>query len=162
MCRGYYRCTHRNVQGCLATKQVQRSDEDPTIFEITYRGNHTCTLASSKSTTLQSDPNQSHQQLVNLREGLRLLTDNLDASDQTSFASFHFPNSTTNSNINNETNVAENFGFGFVGHQNLPPFASPAATASSNNTTAALEFSFDHQFQIDHGHNFTFDNSRFF
>ncbi|OMO75947.1 DNA-binding WRKY [Corchorus capsularis] len=42
--RGYYRCTHRNVQGCLATKQVQRSDEDPTIFEITYRGRHTCNL----------------------------------------------------------------------------------------------------------------------
>ncbi|KAK2654092.1 hypothetical protein Ddye_013948 [Dipteronia dyeriana] len=44
--RGYYRCTHRLVQGCLATKQVQRSDEDPMIFEITYRGRHTCTQAS--------------------------------------------------------------------------------------------------------------------
>jgi hypothetical protein len=41
-CRGYYRCTHRNGQGCLATKQVQRSDEDPTIIEVTYRGRHTC------------------------------------------------------------------------------------------------------------------------
>ncbi|KAK7285827.1 hypothetical protein RJT34_20609 [Clitoria ternatea] len=40
--RGYYRCTHRNVQGCLATKQVQRSDEDPTTIEVTYRGRHTC------------------------------------------------------------------------------------------------------------------------
>ncbi|KAF7844450.1 putative WRKY transcription factor 53 [Senna tora] len=44
--RGYYRCTHRNVQGCLATKQVQRSDEDPTILEVTYRGRHTCRKAS--------------------------------------------------------------------------------------------------------------------
>lgn len=44
--RGYYRCTHRNVQGCLATKQVQKSDEDPTTYEITYRGRHTCTQAS--------------------------------------------------------------------------------------------------------------------
>ncbi|XP_020211127.1 probable WRKY transcription factor 30 [Cajanus cajan] len=43
--RGYYRCTHRNVQGCLATKQVQRSDEDPTTIEVTYRGRHTCTHA---------------------------------------------------------------------------------------------------------------------
>ncbi|KAK7332758.1 hypothetical protein VNO80_29513 [Phaseolus coccineus] len=43
--RGYYRCTHRNVQGCLATKQVQRSDEDPTTIEVTYRGRHTCTQA---------------------------------------------------------------------------------------------------------------------
>lgn len=43
--RGYYRCTHRNAQGCLATKQVQRSDEDPTTIEVTYRGRHTCTQA---------------------------------------------------------------------------------------------------------------------
>nr|KYP56080.1 putative WRKY transcription factor 46 [Cajanus cajan] len=44
--RGYYRCTYRNVQGCLATKQVQKSDEDPMICEITYKGRHTCTQAS--------------------------------------------------------------------------------------------------------------------
>ena len=42
ICRSYYRCTFRNTKGCLATKQVQRSDEDPTIFDITYRGSHTC------------------------------------------------------------------------------------------------------------------------
>nr|QWQ79531.1 WRKY transcription factor protein 13 [Zanthoxylum armatum] len=40
--RAYYRCTHRHAQGCLATKQVQKSDSDPTIFEVTYRGRHTC------------------------------------------------------------------------------------------------------------------------
>lgn len=45
--RGYYRCTNRHIQGCLATKQVQRSDNDPTIFEITYRGRHTCAQASN-------------------------------------------------------------------------------------------------------------------
>nr|QRX38930.1 transcription factor WRKY33 [Lilium regale] len=40
--RGYYRCTHRNTRGCLATKQVQRSDQNPSILDITYRGDHTC------------------------------------------------------------------------------------------------------------------------
>ncbi|XP_042424037.1 probable WRKY transcription factor 41 [Zingiber officinale] len=40
--RGYYRCTHRNTAGCLATKQVQRLDDDPCVFDITYRGDHTC------------------------------------------------------------------------------------------------------------------------
>nr|QJF53821.1 WRKY transcription factor [Talipariti hamabo] len=40
--RSYYRCSYRNTQNCWATKQVQRSDEDPTIFEVTYRGAHTC------------------------------------------------------------------------------------------------------------------------
>ncbi|KAH9308742.1 hypothetical protein KI387_036653, partial [Taxus chinensis] len=40
--RSYYRCTHKNDLGCLATKQVQRADDDPSFFEITYRGSHTC------------------------------------------------------------------------------------------------------------------------
>ncbi|XP_057818124.1 probable WRKY transcription factor 48 [Cryptomeria japonica] len=40
--RSYYRCTHKNDLGCQATKQVQRADDDPSVFEITYRGPHTC------------------------------------------------------------------------------------------------------------------------
>lgn len=44
--RSYYRCTYRNLHDCWATKQVQRSDEDPSMFEITYRGKHTCTQGS--------------------------------------------------------------------------------------------------------------------
>ncbi|GER37912.1 WRKY DNA-binding protein 30 [Striga asiatica] len=40
--RAYYRCTHRNTQGCLATKQVQRADNDPSVFEVVYRGKHSC------------------------------------------------------------------------------------------------------------------------
>ncbi|XP_040380796.1 uncharacterized protein LOC102702765 [Oryza brachyantha] len=40
--RGYYRCTYRNAQGCPATKQVQRSDADLAVFDVTYQGAHTC------------------------------------------------------------------------------------------------------------------------
>ncbi|GMH22552.1 hypothetical protein Nepgr_024395 [Nepenthes gracilis] len=40
--RGYYRCTYQGTQGCLARKQVQRSDDDPTTFQVTYHGHHTC------------------------------------------------------------------------------------------------------------------------
>ncbi|XP_022858312.1 probable WRKY transcription factor 53, partial [Olea europaea var. sylvestris] len=40
--RAYYRCTHRNTQGCLATKQIQRTDKDTSIFEVTYNGAHSC------------------------------------------------------------------------------------------------------------------------
>ncbi|XP_073125682.1 probable WRKY transcription factor 30 isoform X2 [Henckelia pumila] len=36
----YPRCTHG--KGCLARKQVQRSNEDPTAYEVTYKGLHTC------------------------------------------------------------------------------------------------------------------------
>ncbi|KAF6145852.1 hypothetical protein GIB67_028847 [Kingdonia uniflora] len=41
--RGYYRCAHSNYQGCKAKKQVQRTDADASIVEISYQGKHTCT-----------------------------------------------------------------------------------------------------------------------
>ncbi|XP_017970773.1 PREDICTED: uncharacterized protein LOC18607098 isoform X3 [Theobroma cacao] len=43
--REYYRCAHRHTQGCFATKEVQREDEDPMFITATYKGMHTCTLA---------------------------------------------------------------------------------------------------------------------
>ncbi|CAH2057739.1 unnamed protein product [Thlaspi arvense] len=49
--RGYFRCTHRFTQNCLAVKQVQKSDTDPTIFEVKYLGEHTCNNSSPKTTT---------------------------------------------------------------------------------------------------------------
>ncbi|XP_054776253.1 disease resistance protein RPS2-like isoform X3 [Prosopis cineraria] len=42
--RSYFKCVEG---GCFAKKRVQRSEEDPTIVEITYKGCHTCTEASS-------------------------------------------------------------------------------------------------------------------
>nr|XP_034586752.1 probable WRKY transcription factor 54 [Setaria viridis] len=39
---GYYRWTQHLSQGCLATKQVQQTDEDPTQFDVIYHGAHTC------------------------------------------------------------------------------------------------------------------------
>jgi hypothetical protein len=49
--RGYYRCTHRFTKNCLAVKQVQKSDTDPSIFEVKYLGNHTCNNTSSTNKT---------------------------------------------------------------------------------------------------------------
>ncbi|OQU80381.1 probable WRKY transcription factor 41 [Sorghum bicolor] len=40
--RAYYRCTHRNSQNCPATKQVQRADDHPALFDVVYHGEHTC------------------------------------------------------------------------------------------------------------------------
>lgn len=45
--RGYYRCTHRHSQGCAATKQVQRTDQDPTLFDVVYLGDHTCVQSAA-------------------------------------------------------------------------------------------------------------------
>nr|QCV57303.1 WRKY transcription factor [Fagopyrum tataricum] len=40
--RGYYRCSHRSSRNCYATKQVQKSTEDPTLLQLVYKGHHTC------------------------------------------------------------------------------------------------------------------------
>nr|WCL15220.1 WRKY4049 [Atractylodes chinensis] len=40
--RSYYRCTFKYEKSCFATKQVQRSTMDPSVFEVTYHGKHTC------------------------------------------------------------------------------------------------------------------------
>ncbi|XP_020271550.1 probable WRKY transcription factor 70 [Asparagus officinalis] len=43
MPRCYYRCTHKDDQGCQATKQVQQKDnEDPPIYMVTYNKQHSC------------------------------------------------------------------------------------------------------------------------
>uniref|UniRef100_A0ACD5WQP0 Uncharacterized protein n=1 Tax=Avena sativa TaxID=4498 RepID=A0ACD5WQP0_AVESA len=40
--RSYYRCTYKTDQGCMATRQVQKSHSDPSELEISYYGQHTC------------------------------------------------------------------------------------------------------------------------
>ncbi|XP_062155519.1 probable WRKY transcription factor 70 isoform X1 [Alnus glutinosa] len=40
--RSYFRCTRKFDQGCRATKQVQRKEDDPQMFQTTYIGHHTC------------------------------------------------------------------------------------------------------------------------
>uniref|UniRef100_A0A0E0RC25 WRKY domain-containing protein n=1 Tax=Oryza rufipogon TaxID=4529 RepID=A0A0E0RC25_ORYRU len=40
--RSYFRCIHRQTKGCLATKQVQPTDDDHQILDVIYYGEHTC------------------------------------------------------------------------------------------------------------------------
>ncbi|XP_010516245.1 PREDICTED: WRKY transcription factor 55-like [Camelina sativa] len=44
--RAYYRGTHQKLYKCPAKKQVQRLDEDPYTFRVTYRSSHTCHLTN--------------------------------------------------------------------------------------------------------------------
>ncbi|KAK6129950.1 hypothetical protein DH2020_036344 [Rehmannia glutinosa] len=99
--KSYYRCTYRSVQNCWATKQVQRSDDDPTIFEITYKGTHTCnqsttTVPPPASPEKQESKHNSHQTqqqnqaLLNFKANLKVSTENLD-SNLTMPAQFSFP-----------------------------------------------------------------------
>ncbi|XP_010266466.1 PREDICTED: probable WRKY transcription factor 41 [Nelumbo nucifera] len=148
--RGYYRCTHRNLQGCLATKQVQRSDEDPSVFDITYRGKHTCIQAShlvpaSTSTEkperkrnqdhlqpeqLPSQQNQSQEILLNFRTGLKVQTNDLDSREMIS-SSFSFPSTSfgcikTENHIFSPSTLDNNF----MGSYS-PSFISPATSESN-------------------------------
>lgn len=56
--RSYFRCTHKYDQGCRATKQVQRMDDDPQKFETTYISNHNCRdiISFPQIITGSSDP----------------------------------------------------------------------------------------------------------
>uniref|UniRef100_A0A8R7P2W8 WRKY domain-containing protein n=2 Tax=Triticum urartu TaxID=4572 RepID=A0A8R7P2W8_TRIUA len=50
--RSYYRCTHKNYYGCDAKKKVQRLDDDPFIYEVTYCGDHSCLTSTTPLLTL--------------------------------------------------------------------------------------------------------------
>ncbi|KAF8397047.1 hypothetical protein HHK36_018685 [Tetracentron sinense] len=46
------RCTHKSFYGCGAKKYVQRLDENPDVFEVTYFGDHTCHMSSTAPSLL--------------------------------------------------------------------------------------------------------------
>ncbi|KAG5538254.1 hypothetical protein RHGRI_018994 [Rhododendron griersonianum] len=104
--RAYYRCTHRHVQGCLATKQVQKSDADPSIAEITYRGRHTCiqspALASSGKEFAKQKKDQCQPHLLEENQiplfnfGTGFKTEEMGIMEET-FPSFSFPSSPSKS-----------------------------------------------------------------
>ncbi|CAL5192484.1 unnamed protein product [Lathyrus oleraceus] len=58
--RNYYRCTHKIEQGCKATKQVQKIQEDPSLFKTVYYGHHTCRILQSPEIIVDSSLSPSH------------------------------------------------------------------------------------------------------
>ncbi|XP_077249596.1 putative WRKY transcription factor 41 [Tasmannia lanceolata] len=137
--RGYYRCTHRNVQGCLATKQVQRSDEDPIVFDVTYRGHHTCFQASQLILTPplpekqeQQQHHHHHQQqkeiILNFRTGLKVKTEDLN-SPKVNSSTFSFPSASVDC-PKTEDHIFSTLDNHFMGSFS-PPFISPATSESN-------------------------------
>ncbi|XP_022757520.1 probable WRKY transcription factor 46 [Durio zibethinus] len=145
--RGYYRCTHRHSQGCLATKQVQRSDEDPTIFEVKYRGRHTCKQAShfaatsvpvtresklkgnhsrQKQQQLEEKQKQSQEVFFSFEAGLKVKTEDLDNKEDI-FPSFHFP---VESEVENSMVIKTLMENDIMGNLS-PAFISPATSESN-------------------------------
>ncbi|EOA24593.1 hypothetical protein CARUB_v10017859mg [Capsella rubella] len=70
--RAYYRCTHQKLYKCPAKKQVQRLDEDPYTFRVTYRSSHTChffaTSLTSSAHVHATTPAANVPAVVNLAE----------------------------------------------------------------------------------------------
>ncbi|KAG2404502.1 WRKY transcription factor 67 WRKY DNA-binding protein [Vigna angularis] len=56
--RNYFRCTHRD-QGCQATKQVQRVQEDPILYKTIYYGEHSCKNMGNPEIILDMSPSSS-------------------------------------------------------------------------------------------------------
>ncbi|KAK9067949.1 hypothetical protein SSX86_012060 [Deinandra increscens subsp. villosa] len=149
--RSYYRCTYRYIHQCMARKQVQRTDEDPMVFEITYRGQHTCNPTATKSvappkspekyetgqTNHQPLPQKSGEMLSNFRENLKVSTSDSDAMVSNSFA---FPSASFGSIENDQQ-------FDFLNELNYdflqgysPSFVSPATSGSNYFTECGNDF----------------------
>ena len=131
----------------MATKQVQRSDEDPTIFEVTYRGRHTCTQSSQLNKAFPSkrkmdlEENQFHNHQENQAQeekteqipnpfftfgsGFEVKEEDTDNKEDI-FSSFYFASPSIGSD-NGDNNIfteamMENFS---------PAFISPATSESN-------------------------------
>ncbi|XVF22404.1 hypothetical protein REPUB_Repub12eG0169500 [Reevesia pubescens] len=146
--RGYYRCTHRHSRGCLATKQVQRSDEDPTIFEVKYIGRHTCNQASHFAATavpltreskdkgnhsrqnhqqLEEKQKQSQEMFLSFETGFKVKTEDLDNRENI-FPSFSFP--VESEEVENSMFVKSLMENDITGNLS-PAFISPATSESN-------------------------------
>ncbi|XP_047050205.1 transcription factor WRKY19-like [Lolium rigidum] len=75
--RAYYRCTHQKTQGCTATKQVQRVDEDPTLYDVIYNGDHTCVHKATAAATAKAQPEDKSSLLQSLSSSLKVETEGL-------------------------------------------------------------------------------------
>nr|ABN43180.1 WRKY transcription factor [Triticum aestivum] len=79
--RAYYRCTYQKTQGCAATKQVQRADEDPALFDVIYHGEHTCVHKTAAAAVQPAGQNPGAESLLqSLSSSLTVKTEGLTAA----------------------------------------------------------------------------------
>ncbi|XP_024981680.1 probable WRKY transcription factor 70 isoform X2 [Cynara cardunculus var. scolymus] len=75
----YYRCTYKHDQGCLATKQVQKMEDEPPVYKITYMRSHTC---------------------KNLQRAPQIILDSVDPRDTSILLNFKAKELTGNKQVN--------------------------------------------------------------
>lgn len=137
-CRAYYRCTHKHIQGCMAKKQVQRSEEDPSIFNVMYQGIHTCmgaphpipASASPKQQEKHHQKQTQQQLLLNFRTGLKVKTEDSGTTQDLNSSSFSFPSAIDCNNSANCIFSSPSMDNHFIGSFS-PPFISPATSESN-------------------------------
>ncbi|XP_076896641.1 WRKY DNA-binding transcription factor 70-like [Bidens hawaiensis] len=61
--RCYFRCTHKNVHGCKARKQVQKLEDESNMYHITYLGHHTCPTFTNHELVLDFKDFKNHYQV---------------------------------------------------------------------------------------------------
>ncbi|RWW88611.1 hypothetical protein BHE74_00002510 [Ensete ventricosum] len=66
--RSYFRCTHKQDQGCMAIRQVQKSQDDPSTYIVTYFGEHTC-----------KSPSMAPQVIISALDSSRLISFGADS-----------------------------------------------------------------------------------
>lgn len=123
--RAYYRCTHRHTQGCLATKQVQKSDGNSTTFEVTYKGRHSCKVVQSEIFSLNNQKRQKHnkkqeQEIVVFNSTPSYKVENFSVTTKEEvFTPFSFPPTPLNLENIEETTLFSD---------PMAPFSSPIAS----------------------------------
>uniref|UniRef100_A0ACD5XR71 Uncharacterized protein n=1 Tax=Avena sativa TaxID=4498 RepID=A0ACD5XR71_AVESA len=80
--RGYYRCTYQKSQGCAARKQVQRADEDPSLYDVIYNGEHTCVHKATAAAAAKAQPGDARSLLQSLSSSLKVETEGLTPKAQ--------------------------------------------------------------------------------
>ncbi|MED6150275.1 hypothetical protein PIB30_070853 [Stylosanthes scabra] len=72
--RHYYRCSHKNDQGCPATKQVQRIKENPPLFRTTYFGHHTCKSTYYEESILEPESFSGSSMFLSFNNNKNIIT----------------------------------------------------------------------------------------
>uniref|UniRef100_A0ACD5Y2W4 Uncharacterized protein n=1 Tax=Avena sativa TaxID=4498 RepID=A0ACD5Y2W4_AVESA len=137
--RAYYRCTYQKSQGCAATKQVQRADEDPSLYDVIYNGQHTCV---HKAAAAKARPEDVRILLKSLSSSLKVETEGLTPRAQQGWSATTPPFSFSSPAVSGLTpSTPENcFGQGVSAPTSLEP--SPA-TSGSNHLSMRAQCEFD-------------------
>ncbi|KAF8009794.1 hypothetical protein BT93_J0709 [Corymbia citriodora subsp. variegata] len=149
--RSYFRCTHKYDQGCKAAKQVQRMEDDPQMFQVTYIGVHTCWDIMKTPRMLIADPDTCVDECFPIKQELRedaksdLTNDNVPSADFfliTGLGSSDQPNGPASVS-------SERMGFDDANGDHAVPTMYPFGDVANSHGLEIDSLSFDGDFSFD-------------